>query len=223
VREFLDRHDAGRRLGAVLASMHLKDVVVLGLPRGGVVVATEVAAFLGAPLDVLVVRKLGLPSFPEVAMGAIAEGGIRYIDDDLVKRCEVSPSLLESVESAEWRLLEARERALRRGRRRLALAGRCVVIIDDGLATGATARVACETAHDLGAREVVLAVPVASADTISSIPDADRVVTLLAPPRFRAVGEHYAHFDEVSDAQVIAILDEAASRPVGSHTKAGRQ
>ncbi|WP_382307228.1 phosphoribosyltransferase [Herbiconiux sp. UC225_62] len=212
---FRDRRDAGRRLGARLDRFGGEDVVVLGLPRGGVTVAAEVAAILDVPLDVILVRKLGLPFQPEVAMGAIAEGGIRYVDQNLIRAYGVTDRELVDVETAEWRVLEAREVVLRRGRGRMALAGRTVIVVDDGVATGATARAACRAARELGAGHIVLAVPVASGDTLATIVDADEIVCVSTPTVFRAVGEHYEHFGQATDADVVAALDEAASRMSG--------
>lgn len=177
---------------------------------------------LDAPLDVILVRKLGLPFQPEVAMGAIAEGGIRYLDQDLIRNCGVTDPELAEVEAAEWRVLEAREAALRPGRRRLALAGRTVIIVDDGIATGATARVACRAARDLGAAHIVLAAPVASGDTLATIVEADEIVCVSTPTVFRAVGEHYEHFGQTTDAEVVAALDEAVSRISGRHPEGRR-
>lgn len=213
MKVFADRQDAGRQLGAALLSYRDRsDVVVLGLPRGGVPVAAEVAEMLDAPLDIILARKLGLPFLPEVAMGAIAEGAMRFLDRALIEKCAVTEQELAEIETTEWGVLEAREAALRHGRRRLALAGRTVIVVDDGIATGATARVACESVRQLGAADLVLAVPVASIEALSSLSAADKIVCLSTPTSFRSVGEHYIHFTQTTDAEVIAALDEAVSR-----------
>ena len=157
---FDNRVDAGKRLAARLRHLAESDPVVLGLPRGGVPVAAEVAKALNAPLDVIVVRKLGLPFQPEVAMGAIGEGGVRVLDPALIARAGVSAAELAQVEETERATLESRSARFRRGRERADLTGRTVVIVDDGIATGATARAACEVARRLGATRVILAVPV---------------------------------------------------------------
>jgi putative phosphoribosyl transferase len=209
-RGFEDRVDAGRQLGRRLAHLHGQDVVVLGLPRGGVPVAFEVARALEAPLDVIVVRKLGLPFQPELAMGAIGEGGYEVLDRTLIERARVSDEELGMVRARERAELESRVRRLRRGRDPLDLTGRVAVVVDDGIATGATARVACEVARHLGARRVVLAAPVGPPETLRGVAGADEVVLLDAPEPFWAVGHHYRDFSPTRDEQVVALLDEAA-------------
>jgi putative phosphoribosyl transferase len=212
MRGFVDRVDAGQRLAARLGTLRGHDVVVLGIPRGGVPVAFEVARSLGAPLDVVVVRKLGLPWQPELAMGAIGEGGYRVLDRDLILRAGVSEAQLRAVEGRERQVLDSRVARLRRGRRPVDLAGRVAVIVDDGIATGATARVACEVARHLGAARVVLAVPVAPADTVRAVTEADEVICLATPYPFQAVGSHYRDFTATSDEEVVALLDAASGR-----------
>jgi putative phosphoribosyl transferase len=204
---FADRADAGRRLAAALAHLAGADVVVLGLPRGGVPVAAEVAAALGAPLDVIVVRKLGVPGHREYAMGAVGEGGVRVVDDEVVRAAGVGAAALRAVETAERAEVVRRAARLRADRPRVPLGGRTAVVVDDGVATGSTARAACAVARLLGARRVVLATPVAPADTARALRAvADEVVTVETPERFRAVGEWYADFRETTDADVAAIL-----------------
>ena len=211
---FADRVDAGRQLAEQLAHLRDEDVVVLGLPRGGVPVAAEVAASLGAPLDVIVVRKLGLPFQPELAMGATAEGGARVLDTDLIARARVTANELRAVEERERDQLESRVARLRRGRRRVDLHDRTVVVVDDGIATGATARVACTVARQLGAARVILAVPVAPADAVGHLPEADELVCVAKPRRFLAVGSFYRDFTPTTDEEVVVLLDEAARRMV---------
>jgi len=191
-------------------------VVVLGLPRGGVPVAFEVAAALGAPLDVIVVRKLGLPFQPEVAMGAIGEGGYRVLDRGLVDRAGVAPRELAAVEERERQVLEVRTERFRRGRARVDLRGRIAVIVDDGVATGSTARVACEVARHLGAADVVLAVPVAPADALRDGLGSDEMVCLSSPRPFYAVGQAYRDFSPTSDEEVVSLLDAAARQRSGA-------
>jgi putative phosphoribosyl transferase len=210
---FQNRAAAGRLLAERLEHLRGQDVVVLGLPRGGVPVAREVADALNAPLDVIVVRKLGVPFQPEVAMGAIGEGGFRAVDRGVVTRAGITPPEWRVVESREREELESRVARFRRGRRRLDLHGRVAVIVDDGVATGSTARVACEIARRLGAARVVLAVPVAPIETVRSFSGADEVVCLLTPQRFGAVGLYYLDFRQTTDEEVIAILDVAGRRP----------
>ena len=209
---FADRVDAGRALAGGLAHLQHEDVVVLGLPRGGVPVAYEVAEALGKPLDVIVVRKLGVPFQPELAMGAIGEGGTQVLDRSLAARIGVTETELQLVERRERAILEDRVARLRRGRRRLDLTGRVAVVVDDGIATGATARVACQVARSLGAALVVLAVPVAPAGTVGLIREADEVVTVSTPARFSSVGEHYLDFSPTTDEEVVVLLDAAARR-----------
>ena len=209
---FADRVDAGRRLAERLEHLRDQDVVVLGLPRGGVPVAFEVAEALDAPLDVIVVRKLGVPSQPELAMGAIGEGGVRVLDAGVLAHAQVAEEELRTVERRERAMLEARVTRLRRGRERIDLDGRIAVIVDDGIATGSTARVACEVARRLGAAEVVLGVPVAPAETVHDLMGADEVVRVWVPRRFVAVGNHYRDFSPTSDDEVIVLLDVVARR-----------
>lgn len=213
---FQNRVDAGRRLAQALGAFREQHPVVLGLPRGGVPVAAEVARELGAPLDVIVVRKLGLPGYPELAMGAIGEGGVRVINNDVVRSARVGSESLERVEQHERIELERRARRFRGNRPRVSLAGRTAVIVDDGIATGSTARAACHVARALGAAHVVLAVPVAAPSSIQELrADADAVVCLEAPASFRAVGEWYADFRPTTDDEVVSLLhgSEAATAP----------
>ena len=209
---FDDRAEAGRRVAERLDHLRGRDVVVLGLPRGGVAVAFEVAAALGAALDVIVVRKLGVPFQPELAMGAIGEGGFRVVDPSVVERANVTTDQLAGVEAHERGVLETQVARFRRGRARLDLHGRVAVIVDDGVATGATARVACEVARHLGAARVVLTVPVAPPEAVLDGLGADEVVCVSTPTSFYAVGQAYRDFSPTSDDQVVALLD-AAGRP----------
>ncbi|GGH90861.1 phosphoribosyltransferase family protein [Arthrobacter liuii] len=210
---FHDRPDAGRRLGKRLAPLRGGDVVVLGLPRGGVPVAFEVAKALEAPLDVIVVRKLGVPFQPEVAMGAIGEGNVRVLDQRTISMARISQEDLQQVERQERALLESRVARFRQGRRRVDLAGRTAVIVDDGIATGSTARVACQVARRQGAAKVILAVPVAPARAIVELKEPDDIVCLLSPQDFQAVGYYYHDFSPTEDGEVVQLLDAAASPP----------
>ncbi|MFB8109907.1 phosphoribosyltransferase family protein [[Kitasatospora] papulosa] len=213
--QFTDRTDAGRRLAVALRHLGRRDPVVLGLPRGGVPVAYEVAQALGAPLDVIVVRKLGVPYHPELGFGAIGEGGVRVISEEIVRRTGVGEKDLVAVERAEAAELVRRAHAYREGRPRLPLEGRAVVVVDDGVATGATARAACQVVRAQGAAYVVLAVPVASPDAAARLrEDADEVVCLSAPVLFSAVGEWYRDFSQTSDEEVVALLARASADAV---------
>jgi putative phosphoribosyl transferase len=209
---FEDRRDAGSQLVDELGFLKGEDLVVLGLPRGGVPVAAVVAEALDAPLDVIVVRKLGVPFQPELAMGAIGEGGVSVVDARMVRRARVTDEELDAVEARERAVLDARVERLRRGRPRTDLRGRVAVVVDDGIATGSTARVACLVARRLGAERVVLAVPVAPPDTLAHLPEADEVVCVSAPAHFRAVGAHYDDFSPTSDDDVVALLQQADRR-----------
>jgi putative phosphoribosyl transferase len=208
--KFRNRVEAGRMLAAQLTSFRGTSTVVLGLPRGGVPVAAEVARALDLPLDVLVVRKLGLPSHPEVAMGAIGEGSIRVLDPEIMRRAHVDGAALSRTEAAERAVLDSRVARLHRTP--LDLAGRTALIVDDGIATGATARAACAAARHLGASRVVVAAPVGAPDAVAELIEADDVSCLLTPSNFWAVGQFYDDFSETTDAEVDRLLTEAAAR-----------
>ena len=215
VMPFSDRVAAGRRLAAQLQHWRGDDVVVLGLPRGGVPVAAAVADALGAPLDVIVVRKLGVPSQPELAMGAIGDGGVCVLNDDVIRGASIGRKELAAVEARERTELERRAGLFRGDRPRVPLRGRPAVIVDDGIATGSTARAACEVARAHGARRIVLAVPVAPPGVLAELSRvADEVVCVEAPAALRAVGQWYRDFSQTSDAEVMALLHRAAS-PMG--------
>ena len=204
---FADRVDAGRRLAAALDHLRGDDVVVLGLPRGGVPVAAEVAGALGAPLDVIVVRKLGTPGHEELGMGAIGEGGVRVLNDEIVSTVGATAEQLVAVEAAERAELERRAKRFRGDRPRLDLAGKTAIIVDDGIATGSTAIAALQVVRVLGASRVVLATPVAPHGIERRVaPFADELVVLDTPRWFSAVGQFYDDFDQTSDAEVIACL-----------------
>jgi putative phosphoribosyl transferase len=206
---FTDRAHAGRRLAERLEHLRGQDLVVLGLPRGGVPVAYEVAQALAAPLDVLVVRKLGSPHQPELALGAIGEEGVLVLDPELVAISRISDRDLTRLQRTEQALLTERLDRIRAVRTRVDLRARTAVVIDDGVATGSTARAACRVARRLGARRVVLAVPVASARALSGFREADEVVCVSIPDQFTAVGQHYRDFSPTSDNEVVALLTAA--------------
>ncbi|MDQ1562504.1 MAG: putative phosphoribosyl transferase [Actinomycetota bacterium] len=204
---FADRRDAGQQLGAAIAKLGLSNPVVLGLPRGGVPVAAEVATRLGAPLDVILVRKLGLPDWPEVAMGAIGEGGVRVVDEQLIARVRVSPAQLASVEQREQKTLQLRAALLRKNRLSPDLSGRTALIVDDGIATGTTASAACRVARNFGAERVIVAAPVGGPDARRQVHGADEVLCLIQPPDFSAVAPYYADFRQTEDDEVDALLE----------------
>jgi putative phosphoribosyl transferase len=205
---FRDRIDAGRQLAALLSHLRDQNVVVVGLPRGGVPVAEQVALALNASLDVILVRKLGVPFQPELAMGAIGEGGTRFVDHDIVHRARVSSEELSAVEARERSELERRARLYRTDRFRIPLTGRVVVVVDDGIATGSTAKASCAVARAAGARRVVLAVPVAPPDWTRRLAGAaDEYICVSSPRSFSAVGQFYGDFGQTSDDEVTACLD----------------
>ena len=221
---FADRTDAGRHLVEGLRCYQGRDPVVLALPRGGVPVAYPVAIALGAPLDVLVVRKLGLPHHRELAFGAIGEGPpggdvIRVLNDAVLRHTTLTDDDIAVVEAEQRLELQRRIDLYRGGRAAVPVAGRTVLIVDDGFATGATARVAALVARARGARTVVLAAPIGAADTVAGLREvADDVVCPWVPRGFAAVGQGYADFDQTSDAQVCALLAEANRRWSGPET-----
>jgi putative phosphoribosyl transferase len=213
---FADRIDAGRQLAERLLPYHDEDVVVLGLPRGGVPVAFEVAEALNAPLDVIIVRKLGVPFQPELGMGALGEGDVLIVNQDVLRMARVSDEELEAVEDRERVELERRAERYRGDRPRVPLTGRTAIIIDDGIATGSTARAACQVARALGASRVVLAAPVAPPHTVSELrTDADEVICLEMPEFFAAIGQFYGDFSQTSDDEVITLLERASATASG--------
>jgi putative phosphoribosyl transferase len=218
---FVDRDEAGHALGEWLGRMALADPVVVALPRGGVPVGYQVAAVLGAPLDVIVVRKLGAPFQRELAMGAIGEGSVRVLDDDVLLACGLTDDEVEAAEARERQELERRVHHYRQGAPRIGLSGRTAVVVDDGMATGSTARAACSVARAQGASYVVMAVPVASGHAVAQLEGvSDAVVVLERPEPFYAVGQWYHRFDQTSDADVVALL--ASARGQTSHRTAER-
>ncbi|MEV0040787.1 phosphoribosyltransferase family protein [Streptomyces sp. NPDC050804] len=208
---FVDRTAAGRRLAEELERMDLDDPVVLGLPRGGIPVAYEVARALGAPLDVIAVRKLGVPYQPELGFGAIGEDGVRIMNDDVLRAARVGPRERAAVERDARQALELRLRRYRGDRPPAGLLGRTAVIVDDGMATGSTAFAACRVARARGAARVVLAVPLAPADALAWLgQEADAVVCLSSPEYFGSVGQWYVDFAQTSDDEVAALLTRGA-------------
>ncbi|MFF8770945.1 phosphoribosyltransferase family protein [Kitasatospora sp. NPDC015120] len=219
---FTDRTDAGRRLAARLGHLRGPRTVVVALPRGGVPVAAEVAAALGAPLDICVIRKLGVPYQPELGMGAIGEDGVRVINDHVLRPAGVTPEQLAVVEARERTELERRARRYRGGRPPVDLHGRTVVVVDDGIATGSTARAACLIVRARGAERVVLAVPVAPPEWTERLSGvADELVCVGTPSPFFAIGEFYADFSQTEDAEVLRHLAAARADEAGSAARPG--
>jgi putative phosphoribosyl transferase len=208
---FRDRVDAGRRLAQELSAYAGRaDVLVLGLPRGGVPVAAEVARALGAPMDVFLVRKLGVPGHEELAMGAIASGDVRVLNREVIGMLNVPQQMIDKVAEKEQAELERRERAFRGDRPRPSLRGRTVILVDDGLATGASMRAAVEglRAHEPG--HIVVAVPTASPETCAAFEEAvDEVVCAITPQPFYGVGAWYLDFTQTTDEEVRSLLQEA--------------
>ncbi|KIG13105.1 Phosphoribosyl transferase domain protein [Enhygromyxa salina] len=210
-----DRSAAGRALANALACHYAnKNALVLALPRGGVPVAFEIAGRLGATLDIMLVRKLGVPGQPELAAGAIASGGVRVLNPDVIRGLGVSEQALEQVAAAEQRELERRERSYRGDRPRPTVTGRIVILVDDGVATGATMRAAIAAVRGQHPARVVVAVPVGSADTVRALEQqADHVICLATPSPFWAVGQWYQDFNQVEDEQVRQLLVETERAP----------
>ena len=209
---FRDRAEAGRLLGAKLAGSDWpKHSIVLALPRGGVPVGFEVARALGFPLDVIVVRKLGVPWQPELAMGAIASGGVRVLDENLIRQADISREDVEAIAGREEQEAERREAIYRVGRPPLELRDRTVILVDDGLATGSTMLAAVKCVNSLLPSAVIVAVPVASRQACAHLRDqADECVCLAIPEPFVAVGEWYQDFRQTSDAEVRDLLRRPA-------------
>ena len=206
---FRNRIDAGRALARRLDHRRGADVVVVGLPRGGVPVAAEIARHLDAPLDVILVRKLGVPAQPELGMGAIGENGIKVLNPAVVQATGVTKDAIARVERDERVELARRAEEFRGARPRLPLAARVVIVVDDGIATGSTARVACAVARAEGAREVILATPVAPPDWTERLAGvADEFVAVATPDPFFAIGEFYDDFTQTTDEEVIACLHD---------------
>jgi predicted phosphoribosyltransferase len=201
---FRDRRDAGRRLAAELSDYaDQSDLLVLALPRGGVPVAYEVARALHAPLDVFMVRKLGVPGYEELAMGAIATGGLRVLDEELLRMLDMPREVIERVTAIEMGELERREREYRGDRPPADVRGRTIILIDDGLATGSTMRAAIAALKKEGAKRIVVAVPVAPSETCEALRDqVDEVVCAVTPEPFRAVGIWYGDFSQTTDEEV---------------------
>jgi putative phosphoribosyl transferase len=211
-RAFANRTEAGRQLAEKLEKYAGRDdVIVLGLPRGGVPVAYEVAKRLRAPLDVFIVRKLGVPGFEELAAGAIASGGVRVLNEDVMRAIRYADEAIEAVTAKETTELERREQLYREGRLPPELRGRIAILVDDGLATGATMRAAVKALRQRGTAKIVVAVPVGPPDTCHELAEeADETICLSTPVFFQAVGQYYEDFSQTSDDDVRELLARAA-------------
>ncbi|HEY6166485.1 MAG TPA: phosphoribosyltransferase [Verrucomicrobiae bacterium] len=219
-RQFHDRIEAGQLLALELARYaHRPDVLVLGLPRGGVVVASEVARQLGAPLDIFLVRKLGTPHNEELALGAIASGGVRVLNGELVERLGISDEMIDAIAGREQLELERRERAYRGHRPPVDVEGKIVLLIDDGIATGATMHAVVDALRQQGPAKIVVAVPTAAASSLEEFrAEADEVVAVIAPTDFYGVGQWYENFTQTTDEEVCELLDRAQRTEVGRPT-----
>lgn len=220
-----DRTEAGRALGRALKSYRgREDVVVLGLPRGGVPVACEVAESLSAPVDLMVVRKLGTPGHAELAMGAIASGGVRVLNQSVIFSLHIKDKVIDEVASREQRELERREEAYRGDRARPGIENKCVILVDDGVATGATMRAAISALRRQKPARIVVAIPVAPADTVEVLrSEADEVVCLETPEPFWAIGQWYVEFPQLSDEEVRERLAMTWERCKSETTEAAKR
>jgi len=218
---YQDRADAGRRLAALLTEYADRpDVIVLALPRGGVPVGFEVARVLHAMLDVFLVRKLGLPGYEELAMGAIASGGVIVVNEEVVRQFRIAPGTLEGVAEQELQEMERREAVYRHGRSFPDISGRTVILVDDGLATGSTMRAGVTALRQLEPAAVIVAVPVGAPDTCELLKQsADRVMCAQAPENFSAVGRWYVDFDQTTDDEVCYLLQQGQTEYQHSHTE----
>lgn len=209
MKQLQDREQAGRLLAERLAKYaNRDDVLILALPRGGVPIAHEIAKRLQAPMDTFVVRKLGVPGFEELAMGAIATGGSEYLDENIVRSFEISREVIEEVVQAERAEMARRDRAYRGARGPIDVRGRVVILVDDGIATGSTIRVAIAALRRLGPARVIVAAGVAPASTAKMLAaEADEFVALLTPENFRAVGQFYESFPQLTDDDVRTVMD----------------
>ncbi|QLL09417.1 phosphoribosyltransferase [Mycobacterium vicinigordonae] len=222
MQRYTDRADAGRKLAPLLSHLREEDVVVLGLPRGGVPVAFEVARELRAPFDVLLARTLTVPDQPGLAFGAVGERGVRINNDAVIQQTGLTYREMDDVENREWEDLIRRGQRFRKDHGRISLKGRIALIVDDGVATGATAQAACQVARAQGARRVVLAVPIVAADVAKRLTEyADDVVCAQKPVPHFAVAHGYRDFAPVSDDDVAALLDRARNGFVSSTVESG--
>jgi putative phosphoribosyl transferase len=213
MRAFVNRAEAGQLLAEKLLSYaHRDDVIVLGLPRGGVPVAFEVAQRLHVPLDVFIVRKLGVPGFEELAIGAIASGGVRVLNEDVARALPNAAEIVEAITARETGELERREQSYRDGRPAPDLRGKTVILVDDGLATGATMRAAVKALRQRDVGKIIVAAPVGAPETCREFEDeADEIICAMAPEFFQAVGQYYDDFSQTSDDEVRELLARVVS------------
>jgi putative phosphoribosyl transferase len=209
--QFRNRHDAGKFLAGKLKHLAGDEVVILALPRGGLPVAYEIAQALHAPLDIFIVRKLGVPIHEELAMGAIASGGVRVLNEEIIRRLGINKRMIDAATAEEQRELERRERKYRRGREPIDVAGRMAVLVDDGLATGATMKAAVQALRKRGPKRIIVAVPVGAAETCEQFEsEVDEIVCGKRPVDLGAVGMWYEDFTQTTDEEVCELLDRTA-------------
>jgi putative phosphoribosyl transferase len=215
-RPFTDRRAAGRALAKVLAKKNFAAPVVLALPRGGVAVAVEIARVLKAPLDIVLVRKIGVPLQPELAAAAVVDGGAPEVvaNSDVIELAGVSREYIEAATKRELEEIDRRRRVYLEGRSRVPIEGRVVILVDDGIATGASVRAALKALKRKAPKALILAVPVAPLEAVNALrADIDEIVCLSVPEPFFAIGMHYVDFHQMSDAEVVELLAEAGKRP----------
>jgi len=224
MERLIDRRDAGRRLAGRLEKYAGRDdTIVLGMPRGGVVVAFEVARALGVPLDVFIVRKLGVPWQKELAMGAISSGGVRVLNDEVVGSLGLTEDQIEAIAAREQAVLEEREREYRGHSTPLELSGKTVILVDDGLATGASMRAAIQSLKNHRPARIVVAVPTGESGTCAELGrEVDEIICLMTPRPFVAVGLAYEDFSQTSDEEVIDLLERARSLTSAGSPTAGK-
>ena len=224
--KFADRYAAGRQLAAILAHLEDRAPVVLALPRGGVAVGFEIAQALGAPLDIVLVRKIGVPWQPELALGAVTDGGSpeTFIDEDLAKALDIPESYVQEETTRQLEEIERRRRSYCAGRPPIAITGRAAIVVDDGIATGATMRVALRSLRRRNPAHLVLAVPVAPPETLAELrKEADETICLEMPAMLGAIGFYYRDFHQMSDAEVTDLLARAAQPTPEAPTPASAQ
>ncbi len=212
MKTYPNRTEAGRALAQAIAARHFADPVVLALPRGGVPLASEVARALGAPLDLVLVRKIGVPSFPELAAGAVVDGAkpLFVVNPDVTAAFGLTPGALDRLAAVQLDEIRRRRRLYLGNRPAVTVAGRTAIVVDDGIATGATMRAALRALRRQGPARLVLAVPVAAREALDDLrPEADETICPLVPTHFHAVGAHYDHFPQVTDDEVVRLLGDS--------------
>lgn len=216
---FKDRQEVGRRLGQELAEYRGKNAVVLGIPRGGIVVARELAHALDAELDIVLSRKLRTPGYWELAMGSVAEDGRLFLNESVIRELAIDEAAIQQEKAVQLAEINRRSALIRRVRPKVSVTGRIAIVTDDGIATGATIQAAFWSVRHEGPAKLIAAIPVGSAETVTRLaPDVDEMVCLRTPPYFAAVGQFYRSFDQVEDDEVLKILEEEQKRKTVAHS-----